>query len=594
MSRPWRMWLVFGLGLAAVLAATGWTSVKAVQLDRAEAEARRQAAFEENVRLALWRMDSSLTWLLARENSRPYFVYSSFYPAERAYNRMFARIRKGEVLVPSPLLTEAPPEVLLHFQFLPDGTLTSPQAPEGNMRDLAESGYARAGGIEAAEKRLAELRSFLSRDAIVAALRRRGADSAERTARSGPDRVATAPRQVPSQQAEQAARAVQEWEARSLNVKKQLMRLLEEQRVVRDEGKSEDASRPGGHLMTPLWIDGRLFLVRRVSEGGGGYVQGCWLDWPELKRELLARVVDLLPGADLEPVDSADGAGGSRTLAALPVRVLPGEAPALADDSLSPIRVSLAIAWACVLLGAVAVVGLLRSAMSLSERRGAFVSAVTHELRTPLTTFRMYTEMLAEGMIRDEAKVRRYLDTLHREAERLGRLVENVLAYARLESGRDATRGEAVAVGDLLERVAPELHRRAERAGMTVSLHVGESDAATLVRTDVSAVGQILFNLVDNACKYAASAENKEIRITAERTGDFVTVRVRDHGPGVSGAEVKRLFKPFCKSAGETTPGVGLGLALSRRLARRMGGDLRLDGTVGGRGACFALTLPVA
>ena len=77
---------------------------------------------------------------------------------------------------------------------------------------------------------------------------------------------------------------------------------------------------------------------------------------------------------------------------------------------------------------------------SLSERRGAFVSAVTHELRTPLTTLRMYTEMLADGMVPDEPRRRSYLQTLRAEADRLGHLVENVLAYSRLERNRRGLR----------------------------------------------------------------------------------------------------------------------------------------------------------
>ena len=78
----------------------------------------------------------------------------------------------------------------------------------------------------------------------------------------------------------------------------------------------------------------------------------------------------------------------------------------------------------------------LGGALSLSERRGTFVSAVTHELRTPLTTFRLYTEMLDEGMVASGESQRNYMKTLRSEADRLGHLVENVLSFARLERGR--------------------------------------------------------------------------------------------------------------------------------------------------------------
>jgi signal transduction histidine kinase len=107
-------------------------------------------------------------------------------------------------------------------------------------------------------------------------------------------------------------------------------------------------------------------------------------------------------------------------------------------------------------------------------------------------------------------------------------------------------------------------------------------------------VEQILLNLVDNACKYAQGATDRRIHLAADRTDGRLLLGVRDHGPGIAAAEAKRLFRPFSKSAREaahTAPGIGLGLALSRRLARGMGGDLRLDDADGG--ARFTLTLPL-
>ena len=122
---------------------------------------------------------------------------------------------------------------------------------------------------------------------------------------------------------------------------------------------------------------------------------------------------------------------------------------------------------------------------------------------------------------------------------------------------------------------------------------VNEADEATVAE---SAVEQILFNLVDNACKYAARAEKKSVELDARLAGRRLRLRVRDHGPGLSAKQRRRLFQPFRKSADEaagTAPGVGLGLALSRRLARDMGGDLQLDEMAAG-GAAFVLSLPVA
>ncbi|KKL05166.1 hypothetical protein LCGC14_2608750, partial [marine sediment metagenome] len=158
MRRAWTIWAAFALCLAGVGAAVGWISLKALDLERVEAQANRRADFEEDVRLALWHMDSAVSPLITRETVRPYFSYTAFHPVNRAYTRMFAEIRPDEIIVPSPLLTHQSELILLHFQSGPDGKLTSPQAPTGNQRDLAETGYATHEQVQRATQSLAKLR----------------------------------------------------------------------------------------------------------------------------------------------------------------------------------------------------------------------------------------------------------------------------------------------------------------------------------------------------------------------------------------------------------------------------------------------------
>ena len=107
---------------------------------------------------------------MAEESARPYFAYSPLYPAERAFTNMFAEIEKGDVLMPSPLLTFSSPQIRLHFQYGPDGRLSSPQVPAGNMRDLAEARYLSPELIEQASRRLDELGRLVSRHDLAAAL----------------------------------------------------------------------------------------------------------------------------------------------------------------------------------------------------------------------------------------------------------------------------------------------------------------------------------------------------------------------------------------------------------------------------------------
>jgi signal transduction histidine kinase len=131
---------------------------------------------------------------------------------------------------------------------------------------------------------------------------------------------------------------------------------------------------------------------------------------------------------------------------------------------------------------------------------------------------------------------------------------------------------------------------------MALEIDIADDAADAVVRADASAVEQVLFNLVDNAGKYAASADDRRIRLDASRNGKYAMVRISDHGPGIPPAEARKLFRPFSKSARDaanSAPGVGLGLALSRRLARQMRGDLKLE-SGNGSGASFVLTLPLA
>lgn len=644
MLRPRYTWLAFALCLAVVVAAMGWMSLTMLDFERAQTRTARQS---ESERLALWRMDSAVVPLIARESSRPHAQYSAFYHAEHAYSKWLQVIDKGDVLIPSALLAFESPYVRLHFQIDPRGRISSPQAPSGNERDLAEAkNYTTHERILAAAARLDELRKTISRDVLMPyvsderalplfdgpaagghpeahpsgspAGRERAQQDFFPNAPGGSQLLGPYAQQMAD---EQADRSLHELQQRFRNTTRNQAPIADSPaRPDRIDG--HDASPAGTSLrsgrlapsvvdaqsaapqpprntavrieqgpMRPVWVGETLLLVRKTIVDGHLWLEGCVLNWPAIREWLTGEARDLLPEADLVPVREAAGRPGPLMLASLPLRLVPGRAVVDPPAALSPMRMSLATAWLCLVLAAAAVAALLWAAVRLSERRGAFVSAVTHELRTPLTTFRMYAEMLAGGMVRDETRRQEYLQTLQSESERLGHLVENVLSYARLENSRGRAI-ETVSLTELIERVSPQLRRIAERAGMSLSVETDATDVT--VRADAGAVERILVNLVDNAGKYAGGCEDRRIHVECERAGSSGIVRVRDHGAGITRGEARRLFRPFSKSdrqAAESAPGIGLGLVLCRRLARSMGGELTIDHRVAD-GACFVLRLP--
>ena len=616
--RSW--WLVWALGALLTLGALSWISVVVIDLETSEREAREVSAQQERVRLALWRMDSWFGAQLATEVARLPREYQAYSPQPLAYTKILSQIEPGEVMVPSPLLSFESEIIRIHFQLGRKGW-SSPQLPVGNQLDLAQAnGLAPAERLAARREALEELAAAVTYEefdtALSGAVRSfnqlfvaqvdleqqvAAAGDSDRLQPLGLPPLDNAPRQQEALAPEWNGLNVQERAQRAESFH-QLQNpnfppIFNNDRL--DQG-APDAS--ASSALVPLWLNGdgfapRLCFVRRVTTSEGDVFQGFFADWQRLEEELLARVTDLLPAALLEPrLDAnpeADPEG--HLMATIPAALQSGRSVAASSAGMSPAVVTLLFTWlaALVALGAVGVS--LRSSIAYGEQRSRFASTVTHELRTPLTTFRMYSEMLARGMVPEE-KRGEYLATLERESDRLATLVENVLAYSRLEDGRASLRRERTLAAELVERVRPELERRATEAGMELHLDV-DGARGIAVETDSEAVEQILFNLVDNACKYGRGEGGGRIELLAEGGGGILRLRIRDHGSGVPPKAARAIFQAFDRGGldpADENPGVGLGLALSRGLARDLGGDLVLENREPGEGAAFCLTLPRA
>ncbi len=350
--------------------------------------------------------------------------------------------------------------------------------------------------------------------------------------------------------------------------------------------------------MRAEWLAGRdgrvLVLVRAARLETRTVYQGVLLDWPRLQAVLREQVADLFPNATLTPIPAAESLTPERAMTALPAQLDPGDGATPPRLGVTPLRLALLISWATVLL-AVAAVGFGGHALlDLSERRIRFVAAVTHELRTPLTTLRLYLDLLTSGLLDgDEAKRKDYLRTLAAESERLHRLIENVLDFARLENRRVQATLRAVPVGDLLTAIEQTWAERCAADGKTLVV-LSLVPPGQCVRVNAGLAEQVLGNLIDNARKYSRDAADGRVWLWA-KPGERgrVLFEVEDRGPGVPASERGGVFEPFRRgdSADEVVGGAGLGLSLARHWAAELRGRLTYRVADGGTGACFRLSV---
>jgi len=250
-----------------------------------------------------------------------------------------------------------------------------------------------------------------------------------------------------------------------------------------------------------------------------------------------------------------------------------------------------------VLLGAVLLAAVLlaqRSAVratQLSQMKTDFVSSVSHELRTPLASIRVFGELLRLGRVSEPAKVREYGDYIEAECRRLTHLVNNILDFAKIESGQKRYDFQRADVRALVDETLRTFEVRLRQDGFTVDVTPPPSPLPP-AWIDPPAVGQVLTNLIDNAIKY--SGEARRIGVALGQHNGFVTVALRDHGPGIAAAEQERIFEQFYRVGNGLAPevkGSGLGLAIVKHIVEAHRGRVVVDSRPG-QGSTFTLELP--
>jgi signal transduction histidine kinase len=251
----------------------------------------------------------------------------------------------------------------------------------------------------------------------------------------------------------------------------------------------------------------------------------------------------------------------------------------------------IAAALGAIAFGGWAVFADARRQLALAQKKTDFVSNVSHELKTPLTSIRMFAEMMAGGSVTEEKRPR-YLKIIVAEAERLTRLINNVLDFARLERKQKRYDFRPLNLHDLLARTweGQELHLREQ--GFITSWKAAPPPYP--VRGDEDALAQVIVNLLSNAEKYS-SADRKEIELHSYVTEDAVHVSVLDRGSGVPVGEETKIFEAFYRAHDSLASGIqgsGLGLTLALRIAREHGGDIIYQARDGG-GSNVTLRVPL-
>jgi signal transduction histidine kinase len=232
-------------------------------------------------------------------------------------------------------------------------------------------------------------------------------------------------------------------------------------------------------------------------------------------------------------------------------------------------------------------------AVKLSTMKSDFVSNVSHELRTPVASIRVFGELLRLGRAQSPEKIREYGEHIESESRRLTRLIDNILDFSRIESGRKEYKFTLGDVREVIEEVVRTFEVRLGAHGFRIAL-VASGDALPPLRMDADAIAQAFQNLLDNAIKY--SGDSKEVVVTLSAENGYVAIAVRDHGIGIARDEQRKVFDRFHRVGTgliHDVKGSGLGLSIVHHIVAAHGGRVSVDSELGS-GSTFTMLLPIA
>lgn len=229
--------------------------------------------------------------------------------------------------------------------------------------------------------------------------------------------------------------------------------------------------------------------------------------------------------------------------------------------------------------------------MKLLQMKTDFVANVSHELRTPLASIRVFGEMLKLGRVKDQEKMREYGGYIETQGRRLTQVINNILDFSRIESGKKEYKFEPADARELIADAIEATKGRANQSGHFVRFYQPDK-AVPALSVDFESMSLALTNLLDNAMKY--SGEAKEIELRLEQKDSFVRIAVTDHGIGIPREEQKKIFEKFYRvSTGliHDVKGSGLGLSIVQHIVEAHGGKITVESEAG-KGSTFTIHLP--